>query len=376
MRLALVLATIVATVASAAPRDDDRAALAFWHQLAPTWSNWRQQRKTIPHARERELARALLRGGNFACPVSKPSPPECRQRAPVREPAPNAGFDDPCMRHVLLTWAMRMLSEDELAAMSDDLIPLVTMPAPEDDISRELIDRVATVDDDTALPLIIAAGRARTIDPATFSRYLDHAPPSTWPQLRAAHLYRSVPFDRDRSETDWILEEAADPLVDTAERIWAMRTIVEMIGPPSRQALAAIVKLASDPDCRVAAAAAVLVGNPSLLPRRLKTADPTANARMICMASQDVSYLDHGSGVAERMQRVLESYQASQLHDLYRCDGTRCTSDEHRAQLHFEPAGDGGVVLANADVTEVSCNSWEHDFDDFDIDLDEALSRP
>jgi hypothetical protein len=215
------------------------------------------------------------------------------------------------------------------------------------------------------------------VDPATFSMIVDHAPPSMWPQLRAAHLYRSVPFERDRSETDWILEEAADPLVGATERIWAMRTIVEMIGSPSRQALAAITKLASDPDCRVATAAAVLVataGDPSLLPQRLKHADPTANARMICMASQDVSYLDHD--IADRVHRVLESYQASQLHDLYRCDGTRCASDEHRAQLHFQPAGDGGVVLANADITEVSCNSWEHDFDDYDIDLEEALSRP
>jgi hypothetical protein len=372
VRLALAIVMLVATAA----RADDRAALDFWHKLAPTWSKWRQQRKTIPPERERELARAILRGGNFACPVSKPSPPECEHelRFPVRTPAPNAGFDDPCMRHVLLTWALRMLSEDDLAAMRDDLIPLVTMPAPENDIARELIDRVATVDNDTALPLIIAAGRARTNNPATFDTEIDRARPSAWPQLRAARLYRSTPFQRDASETAWILEEAADPLVSSNERIWAMRTIVEMLGAPSPPALAAIAKLAADPDCRVAEAAAVLVaaaGDPSLLPSRTRDTDPAVNARAICMASQDISYLDHGSGVANQMRSVLASYAAADIGELVRCDGTRCVGEGHSVQLQFHAAADG-VVLASPIVVAATCNDFDRDFDDFDFDLDDA----
>ncbi len=361
---------------TAAPRAGDKDALAAWHALAPVWNTWPQQRRTIPHDRERAMASALLRGGNFACPATNQAPPECEQTFPAKAPTPNAGFDDPCMRRVLLTWALRMLSEDELAEIRDDLLPLMTLPAPEADLVTETIRRVMLVDREAAVPLLVAAGTARTIRPTAFMAELTKLSPASQAKVRAAHLYKEALDWKPDLEAGWMLEEANDPHVDSDERVWALRRLAD--GNPPPQVRAEIAKLVADPDCKVAmGAAAVLanLGDPRHLPNRLRTADPTANARRICMSSHEMAYLSPSS--AATTKQLLASYDAGATPELIRCDGTRCLLANKTANLELTGAPDGGVRLVALHLTTSTCPSYDvRAIDDYDFERPDSEDEP
>jgi hypothetical protein len=278
------------------------------------------------------------------------------------------------MRRVLATWALRMLSEDEIAEMRDDLVPLVSMASPDDELVPELVDRVVEVDRERALPLFVAVGRARVLDPTWLSPTIGKLSPAAQQQARAAHLYKDALDWNLATETAWMLEEANDPLVNSEDRLWAIRRIVET--PISRQTHAAIAQLAADPDCKVAMGAATLLalnGDASLLPQRPRSADPAINAHVICMASQDTSYLDPSDAIAKQMQQVFAAYHQSSAGVLERCNGTHCTMEDHTATLELVPARDGGVYLARIDVRASTCSDiLAHAVDDYDFDVLDA----
>lgn len=82
------------------------------------------------------MARALLRGGNFGCAATKKVPASSFDTIPLKPPAASAAFDDPCFRYVFATWSLRMLSEDEIDAIRDDLLQLAQLPLEEWSVLR------------------------------------------------------------------------------------------------------------------------------------------------------------------------------------------------------------------------------------------------
>jgi len=305
MRFVLVLVLALVCGTSVATPDQ---GLADWHALKPTWGTWRTQRRTIPHERERAMARALLRGGNFGCAAAKKVPASCFGTIPLKPPAASAGFDDPCFRYVLATWSLRMLSEDEIDAIRDDLLPLAQLPLEEWSVLGDIIERIARVDPEHAVPMLEAVGRRKLIYRLSFEHEVERVSPASQQRLRAAHMYKDIlSYDVNR-ELDWMLEEANDQSFDDEERVWAIRRSFE--AKDKMKVKAAFHQLAGDPNCKVAMAAAVhlaMLGDRSMLPAK----GARDRTRAICLANQDVSYYTVGTTFGQEVDAVLASYGVS-----------------------------------------------------------------
>ncbi|MFT3696860.1 MAG: hypothetical protein QM831_27205 [Kofleriaceae bacterium] len=304
MRFLLVLALCGTSFSTPRVTDDHE-----WRAMEPTWGQWKKQRKLIPHDRERAMAKVLLRGGNFSCPAAKKLPAHCTDPIPLKEPARSAGFDDPCFRHVLATWAIRMLSEDEIDAMRDDLLPLAQLPLEEWPLVAEIVRRIALVDPEHAVPMLEAIGRRKLRERLSFQYEVGKVSPSSQQRLRTAHMYKDILEYNPDKETDWLLEQAADQGYDDDERVWAIRRAFE--ATDKTKAKAAYVKLAGDPNCKVAVAAAIhlaMLGERSMMPVK-NSSDPK---RAICMITQDVSYYTVGTRFEKEVEALRESYHVKQ----------------------------------------------------------------
>lgn len=122
---------------------EDEAAAAAWPTLGINGRNWEHVLRALPvdpNVRV-PLARALLQGGNFACsPVT--STMACSAR-PVAFAAtkPDATIDDPCLRRLLVPWALDELPPEKAAAeaLFAPLLALTRLPPPEVDLHREVL---------------------------------------------------------------------------------------------------------------------------------------------------------------------------------------------------------------------------------------------
>jgi hypothetical protein len=384
----------------------DAQALELWRSLAPTWSSWRTLRKQIHHEQARPLARALLRGGNFACPARKRS--SCHPDA-IGDPEPGAGFDDPCMRRMLATWALHVLSEDEIAELGEaTLVPLAGLPAPERRINSTVIEKVSTAAPEKLLPLLVAARRSDALDPSKFEIDVRRMPPDKQRAALASGLYKSSVDVDPVADRASLLDEMANPRVDTIARSWAIAKAVEPTPPGAPLPPVVrdeIAKLLGDRECDVAVSAAFALaahGEPQHLPRRPTTASLPANLRILCMAAarvvttiddpkrrSDLLLAYHVPGgelvVTDRRpdsrppERHTRSKPLSLEGDyvlpslLHACTGTHCDSGLHAADLTFTPAPDGGLYLTAIDVQRGRCagapsNDDTHDemFDEMD----------
>lgn len=146
----------------------DDEALALWAQLGLTGANFEQRVADIPEApatlRE-AMAKALLRSGNFACPVETTStcgPAEIdRERLDyqLREIPDDATLDDPCMRRVIALWAIDQLDDDDLSGeLAADMIALAGLPWPEVELPRAAMYRIT--DPAVRLNMVAAAKQA------------------------------------------------------------------------------------------------------------------------------------------------------------------------------------------------------------------------
>ncbi len=284
----------------------DERALARWRELAPgpTW----QEMPRLPEDEARPLARALLRGGNFAC-AALDEHIACGQPMRDWEPlADDAGFDDPCLRRVLATWAVAQLTPDDAVALEPVLAALVQLPSPDDDLAAAAFD--AATDDAMRLRLLAAIAEAARGHHERLMAAADasDADGTLWATfdmetLEARLQQLATGLETDAARLEALARFEADTVIDALDPVAHRAVHLASLADPARGVearTAALTRFAAEPgddvttalvaaaeaaDCALAAAAAEALaarGDRSRLPARPATRDPERHMRALC----------------------------------------------------------------------------------------------
>jgi hypothetical protein len=151
--------------------DTDADALAVWTQISPTGEDWEAKLDEVPDEGPvaSALALALLHGGNFTCVAPVAAPARACASAPndVDPPAPDATFDDPCLRRMLAMWAIGSLDDADLPAARDALRAIAAIPPPESQLVATALDVYPETDHAARLELraiAFAAGHRELVN--------------------------------------------------------------------------------------------------------------------------------------------------------------------------------------------------------------------
>jgi hypothetical protein len=265
--------------------DTDAEAIAVWRRILPTGTDWELRLAQIPDAAVVPLAAALLRGGNFACaPLVGGGCTPGYLGFP--DPAPDATFDDPCLRRAAAFWALSNLDTAAVAQLAPALIAIAAAPANDDDLVGAVV--VAAGEQPEALRLDVlraaaAGGHVRGLDDE-LGELSDAAlaVAATELHIDAAVLALDAGLSRPT-----FLAAVRDRALLPDTRIAAIKDLVTEAGAPlPRDLVALFTEATRDPDCRVAAHAAIALataGKPDALPRRPRSRKTADAMRALCV---------------------------------------------------------------------------------------------
>ena len=370
-------------------------ALALWQRIAPTGADWSDKLDELPDdgTITRELALALLRGGNFTCvPATRPG--ACT-KGPVDIPEPPHGatLSDPCLRRLLAIWALAQLEDDDLAAARDALRAIVAIPPPESELTAAALRTLSDADHDGRLELYVLAFRAG-------HRELVNGLAGT---LDEAHLLEAVQKHHIDGALDLLSAESqravfiaaiGDEQLHAPARVQAISELAAAAndGKLDKDVHAAIVRATRSKSCHVAAAAAQFLvrnGEQKFGPGKPRTGKPDAMMRALCVLASyeagqradEPSFLlgyvpkkglelvtttydeynevdtdGDGDPRTERKAIVVprDEVVLPEVEDLMRafghCTGTTCRSEDRDFRFVFKGAGD--LLLHRLEVTE------------------------
>jgi hypothetical protein len=381
--------------------DTDADALALWKQIAPTGEDWEAKLDEVPDEGPvaSALALALLHGGNFTCVAPVAAPARACASAPidVDPPAPDATFDDPCLRRMLAMWAIGSLDDADLPAARDALRAIAAIPPPESQLVATALDVYPETDHAARLELraiAFAAGHRElvnaklgdlddaSLDDAVIKHHIDGAL-----DLLSAETHRAT-FDA----------AVTDELMHPPARAQAMIELVAATtgdgGKLPDDVHRSIVTAARSKDCSVAAAAArILVGRgeKKFAPSRPHTRQLAPMMRAMCVLASyeqlqqadEPSYLlgyvptkglelvtvtfdpynevdEDGDGdphtvrtttLVPRTEVVLPELEDF-VRALRACTGATCTSTDREFKLGWKPGAGGELFLARIEVAE------------------------
>ena len=372
---------------AAVPLATDADAAALWQQIALTGNDYVLKLGEIPAPAGRRLGRALLRGGNFACPPPPTTQTCAALVVDVADPAPTATLDDPCLRRIVAMWALDQLEAEDLAALRDPLKAIAALPPPESELVASMFGSIPEDAQDLRLELMEIARQAgqRDIVNREVSR-LDEAH-----GLRAAtqhHIDGAFDTLAAADHREVFLTAILDEQLGWATRL---KAIDELAAPAEKlpaDLQTVLVKATRTADCQVAAGAArmlevfgdrrfvprpragtanmmralcVLASYERLLPddeaSRLAAFVPARGLELQTVAYDELAEVDtDGDGDPHTSrQRVLvprAEVGLPELDDLIRafrrCTGTTCVSQDHDFKFTFKPAN----LLARIDVVD------------------------
>ena len=351
---------------------NDGEALALWKQIAPTGEDWQQRLDEVPSTLVKPLALALLREGNFACPIDPPR--GCSHQLTLTATNPDAGLSDPCVRRELALWSLDQLDRDDLPAVRDALKKIVALPPPESQLVADALQLAEPGDQDLRLELLGIAWRAgqRELVNGQFGGF-DEAHLLT----AATKLHVDGAFDGLSAQTQRMvfLNAVGDDQLQPATRAHVMAELLgdqDVLAPDLKTALIAVAT--KSVDCEAAAAAAhELVAHdvPTYAPSRPRSSTPDAIVHGLCVLAAYEGHLraDQSSPFASFLPaRGLELVRVT--YDAYSDVDTDGDGDPHtvhvndlipRANATLPEAGE--LVLALAHCTkQLVCSSDEHDF--------------
>ncbi len=275
------------------PRDGADAR-GRWRVLAPTALGYEAQLAELDAepATAAAMARTLLRDGGFACEdviVHNECGDEWTELDALD---PGATFDDPCLRRRLALWALSRLEPGDAAGLHDVLVGLVAMRAPEAELQAAAFDAVE--DDAQRLALLAVADEALAEEQVAALEGDDAI-------LRAAtelHLDAAVLrlVERPAAHRDALLGALDDDALGVDTRAAVLAAFAD---DPGADVTTALVALADDVDCGLAARAAEALavrGDASYLPARPDTRDPEAHLRALCVLG--------ASSLDDRLERL------------------------------------------------------------------------
>lgn len=313
----------------------DADALAVWRRIAPTGADWEDKLEEIPAAAARPLARAVIRGGDFAC-APPPATAACVKPAyDVPAPSAGAGFDDPCLRRMLGLWALAQVEDDDAASVLPALRAIAALPPPESQLVVAALHAVPEAAQDDRLALIALAWSAgqREVVESVIGK-LDDA--HLVDAVRKHHIASALELLAVADHRAVYLAAIADEDLASKARLAAITELSASLdlGKDARAALVAATKAK---DCQVAAAAARALdqaGDHRFVPKRPATTSPPALMRAMCVLA---SY--------EAMQR---SDEASQLASFLPARGLERITITYDALSETDPDGDGDPHTTHA----------------------------
>lgn len=319
---------------------DNAEALTQWRNTGVTGASFQQQLDAIPDDLElrRAMALALLRGGSLVCEdvvEQYMCGDSYFEFAPL---APTATFDDPCLRRQLALWSLQQLDGADAAELTDVLVELVSLRAPETELQPAAFALLASDDDVMRLALIrhaeepLAESEAALLESsqarvfAARDLHLDSAFALLEPDRHHATMVAGLNDEALSSDTRsaLITQLAADGKADTE---------------------AALIDLTSDTDCALAMLAAeTLVARDRAharhLPSRPTSADAADHMQALCM-------LQHDSNDTRREAR---------LHTWFGADGLSVISESYD-DYHDDSDPDADEE-GDADEEEGEADPW------------------
>ena len=370
-------------------------ALALWQKIAPTGEDWEAKLGEIPSDQDvtRELAAALLRGGNFTC-VAPPTGTCAKPPIDVEPPAPTATFADPCLRRILALWAIDQLDEPDLPRVHDALRAIAAIPPPESQLVAAAIKAVPEADLDGRLEILSIAWRAGQRELVNgMVGVLDE--PHLIEAATKLHSDGALEVLSAEGHRAVYLGAVTDELMATAARAQAMVDLTataDTLAPDVHTKLRGALK---SPDCTVAAAAARALdqrGDHQWIPKRphARTVDPMMRATCVLASYEAHQRNDEASLLPgflpsrglELVKVVYDPYNEvdadgdgdphtertidliprdtavlPELEDLVRalrhCTGTICRSDDREFRFTFKPGSGGELVLWRLEVADL-----------------------
>ena len=260
----------------------DADALALWQQINPTTDDLAAKLGEIPNdaAITKPLARAMLRGGNFACP-SHPVSIRCAPIFELIDTPADATLNEPCLRRELALWSIDQLDDDDAVSVGPELVAIAGLPLPDVALPFAAFDLLPTGPDGDKLTfdMAVAAHRVgRTVpfagetSPAVLARLLN--------EHHVIEALQHMTMEDSRAD---LLKALTDPQMPVAARLEIVEEITsDAVTPLPADILAALQRAARDSNCHVASIAAQATGavfRPSL------SLQPAAALRSLCLAA-------------------------------------------------------------------------------------------
>jgi hypothetical protein len=274
-----------------APLTTDAEAVAVWQQILPDGVDWELRLAQIPEKHFAPLAAALLRGGNFACPplVGGACTPGYLGWP---DPAPDARFDEPCLRRAVALWAIDNLDGAQVEALAPTLRGIAGSAQLDDALVDAVL--VATRNQPEAIRLDFLraardAGHAKAVDDE-LGGLSELALVTAATELHIDAAIETLDIGQSRPV---FLAAVRDRKLQPATRIAAIAELAVEVGDRTvpRDLEKALIEASRDPDCGVAAAAAtelVNLGKRDAVPRRPRTRQVSGALRALCvMAAAD-----------------------------------------------------------------------------------------
>jgi len=272
------------------PTTTDAEAVAVWRRILPTGVDWDLRLAQIPEDRVAPLAAALLRGGNFACaPLTGGGCTPGYLGWP--DPAPDATFDEPCLRRAVALWAMSNLDGDQVAALVPVLRSIAGSPQVDDELAGAALVAAGDQSEATRLDLLRAAreaGHAGAVD----DELGDMSEQGLITAATDLHIDAAIEALDVGLSRPVFLAAVRDRQLRPATRIDAIHELsADVTGAAPRDLEKLLVEAARDPDCGVAATAATTLngfGKKDAMPRRPRTRKVADAMRALCvMAAAD-----------------------------------------------------------------------------------------
>ena len=314
----------------------DADALALWHRIAPTGTDWDDKLEEIPAKLARPLAVALLRGDNFACAPARPAGDCVKPAYDVPAPADTADFDAPCLRRLLGLWALAQVEDDDVPQIHPALRTLAALPPPESQLVASAIHAIPEAAYDDRLELLAlawGAGQREIVESALGT--LDDA--HLVDAVRRHHIASALELLAVADHRAVYLAAITDEALAAKARLAA---ITELTGDATADAKAALTTAARSKDCQVAAAAARALdqaGDHRFVPRKPATTSTPALMRAMCvlasyeaMQHADEASLLPGYLPSRGLERITITYDALSETDP---DGDGDPHTTHTAEL-------------------------------------------
>lgn len=344
----------------------DADALALWQQINPTTDDLAAKLGEIPNdaAITKPLARAMLRGGNFACPSQVVS----IRSAPISElintPA-DATLNEPCLRRELALWSIDQLDDDDAVSVGPALVAIAGLPLPDVALPAAAFDLLPLGPDGDTLTFDMAVAAHRVGRTVPFA---GETSPAVLARLLTEHHIVEALLHLTLTDSRSVLLNAInDPQLPVAARLTIVEEItVDAVTPMPPDISAALLRATRDSNCHIASVAARATGatfRPSL------SSQPAAALRALCLAAfadapldgyvdrAGVTFVRHEADIDDSELQVLTPVEMRVLDaDALRAiggncvvkgaNGMECSHKEVRAEFGFKRGRLSRLVLS------------------------------